>query len=240
VLRGTIDALIDLVMPRRCAGCDSDGGQRDGLCRWCVAALCSVTPQRTRPDPEPRGLPATYALAGYDGTLREALLRYKERGRHELATVLGERLAAAVLSGRAVHGGPVPVLVPIPATATAARQRHGDHMLRLAHRASAVLREHGIPAAVAPTLRALAKPDSTALDARQRAQAAADAFTTRRRRLPALRDAVAAGASVVLVDDIITTGSTLVAASLRLERQGVPVAFAAVLAATQRHHGTPT
>jgi adenine/guanine phosphoribosyltransferase-like PRPP-binding protein len=39
---------------------------------------------------------------------------------------------------------------------------------------------------------------------------------------------------VVLVDDIITTGSTLAAVSDRLKSMGIDVAFCAVLAATRR------
>jgi predicted amidophosphoribosyltransferase len=49
-----------------------------------------------------------------------------------------------------------------------------------------------------------------------------------------LRQAVSAGARVVVVDDIITTGATLVAVSDRLRGIGVRVDRCAVLAATRR------
>jgi predicted amidophosphoribosyltransferase len=227
-MSGALAALFDLVLPAACAGCGSPGSAAP-LCTDCVAALCGVTPQRVRPDPEPPGLPRTYALAAYGGALRSALLDYKEHGRHGLAAPLGDRLAAVVLRGLRGGSGPV-LLVPVPATAAAARRRHGDHIRRLAERAARVLRRGGVPAGVTDALRALPRADSTELSAAERAIAAQTAFAIRSRRGAAVRCAAACGVEVVLVDDIITTGATIAAASGRLGG----VSFAAVLAATQR------
>jgi predicted amidophosphoribosyltransferase len=49
-----------------------------------------------------------------------------------------------------------------------------------------------------------------------------------------VRDAVAAGARLVVVDDVLTTGATLAAVAQRLRSAGVDAPVAAVLAATQR------
>ena len=112
-------------------------------------------------------------------------------------------------------------------------------MLRLARRAARWLCAAGQPAVVTTPLRALPKKDSTHLDRDQRAQTARTAFAVRRQwrvgpRLAALRSVVDSGA-VVLVDDVLTTGATLAAAATLLTDLGVPVAFAATLAATRRH-----
>lgn len=241
-----LTALVDLVLPASCAGCGAPG-VRAACCRPCAVALAAARPQRVRPKPEPPGLPRTVALAAYDGALRSALLAYKDRGRHDLAALLGDRLAdvvaaglgapAAGLGAPAAGLGAVPrpvLLVPVPDTAAAARERHGDHMLRLARRAAGTLRRRGRPAAVASPLRARPRPDSVELSAADRVTAAATAFALRHRRLPDVRAAVAAGVTVVLVDDVITTGATLSAAADLLGRASVPVPLVAVLAATRR------
>jgi predicted amidophosphoribosyltransferase len=133
--------------------------------------------------------------------------------------------------------GPL-ALVPVPATSAAIRARHGDHMVRLARRAARWLCAAGQPAVVTTPLRALPKQDSARLDRDQRAAAAGSAFTVRRQwrtgTRPAALRSVADSGAVVLVDDVLTTGATLAATATLLLDLGVPVAFAATLAATSR------
>jgi predicted amidophosphoribosyltransferase len=222
-------ALVDLVLPAACAGCGADG---TAWCDRCADELASRAIAPAAPVPRPPGLPAVTAAGQYDGPLREAVVAYKDHGRHPLAAALGDRLAAAVRA--AVGPGPA-LLVPVPATAAAARRRYGDHMARLARRAAATLRRQGVPAAVAFPLRARRRPDFAGLSAAQRRYAAGHSFAIRPRRLSAVRAAVAAGLRPVLVDDVMTTGATLTAAAELLHSAGVPIQEAAVLAATLSH-----
>ena len=224
-------ALVDLVLPSGCGGCGASA--RSGLCAGCASVLAQP-PAPARPTPAPPGLPACVAGAEYDGPMRELILGYKERGRRDLTPVLGHALAGVVRAGWPDPGaGPV-VLVPVPATAAAVRARHGDHMHRLARRAAADLRRDGYDAAVATPLRALPRVDSAQLDREQRAAAAHAAFVVRpaASRLAALR-AIADRGAVVLVDDVLTTGATLAAATRRLLEHEIVVTFAASLAATR-------
>jgi predicted amidophosphoribosyltransferase len=64
---------------------------------------------------------------------------------------------------------------------------------------------------------------------------AAQAFRLRSRRVAELVR-LADGRSVVLVDDIVTTGATLAAVTHHLGTAGVAVDAAAVLGATRRRH----
>jgi predicted amidophosphoribosyltransferase len=227
--------LVDLVLPAECAGCRGHGlPLNQGVCASCATRLEALRPVPVRPSPAPPGLPRCVALGRYDGPLREVLLSYKERGRHGLARPLGRLLAEVVA---VAAGGPRPVLlVPVPATARAARQRYGDHVRRLARHAAARLRAAGWPVALARPLRALPRPDSVTLDSAGRVAAAAAAFRLRAGQVAALRQA-ATGRAVIVVDDIVTTGATLSAVTRLLVSAGVQVRAAALLAATARRLG---
>ncbi|GAA5195070.1 hypothetical protein GCM10023322_60950 [Rugosimonospora acidiphila] len=237
----TWTGLADLVLPGTCAGCGAGGP--GAMCANCLRALRGLRAHPVRPTPAPPGLPRCVAMGGYEGVLREVLLAYKERGRHTLARSLGDLLASAVLAGVRLAGPPAGtplLLVPVPDTAAAARDRYGDHMLRLARRASARLNASGWPAGLATPLSARPRADSAHLDRAGRASAAAQAFAPRPRELARMAEVAARGALVIALDDILTTGATLAAVAAGLRDAGVPVPLAVVVAATRRRTGPRT
>ncbi|MBC7373551.1 MAG: ComF family protein [Frankiales bacterium] len=202
--------LLDLVLPRDCAGCDTPGRT---LCRPCRTGLIRA-PFTHLPTPAPAGLPPIVAAAVYAGTVRTLLLAHKERGRTTLAGPLGALLAAAV----AGHG-PGVVLVPVPSSPAAVRARGHDHARRLAAVAG---RRARLPvAALLVGVRAVA--DQSGLDAQGRADNLAGALAARR---------TPSGLAVVIVDDVVTTGATLAEAARALRAAGAEVRGAAVVAAT--------
>ncbi|MGK5444888.1 ComF family protein [Micromonospora sp. URMC 105] len=219
------------MLPTGCAGCRRPGSaSRRGFCPDCAAGLQALRPGPVRPTPAPPDLPPCHALGPYGGPLREALLAYKERGRHGLAGPLGALLAEVVAA--AVGPARPVLLVPVPDTAAAARSRYGDHLSRLARHAARRLRGAGWDVRTARPLRALPRPDWVALDSAGRAAAAASAFRPR-----AVGGGRAAGdRSVVVLDDILTTGATLAAMARTLRASGITPNAAAVLAATQKRH----
>ena len=206
--------LLDLVLPRDCAGCGAPGRT---LCGPCTAALC--VPRPHRPDPCPAGLPPLVAAGSYDGPARAALLAHKERGRLGLARPLGAALAAAV---RALDPPPGVVLVPVPSSPQAVRERGHDHARRLARAAA-----RRVPGATArPVLLPVRDvADQAGLGTAARTANLAGALRSRR-ALP--------GLPVVVVDDVVTTGATLNEARRALEAAGAHVHGAAVVAATRR------
>jgi predicted amidophosphoribosyltransferase len=207
-----VGELVELVLPVSCVCC-----QRPRAL-WCAG--CRPVSQ-----PELAALahaPPTYAAGSYDAELRTALLSYKERGHRALLGPLAGYLADAVdVAVRAlVPDGCGPVLVPVPSTRVAARQRGGDHVRRLAR---VVAREHALR--VVPAVH-LTGPvaDSAGLSPAQRAAN----LTGRMRATPA-----PTGLAALLVDDLVTTGTTLTEAARALSEAGWQTAGAAVIGATR-------
>src|SRR5215207_5498761 len=178
-MTGLWAALADLVLPAACAACGEDGKKLTyEVCSACIRAIEELTVHPSRPTPAPAGLPPVYALGEYGGELRELIIEFKDRGRHRLARPLGALLAhviAAAEPGR----GPVLVLY-VPDTPSAARQRHGDHMRRLAVAAVRRLNLIGRDALVGQPLVARPRADSAALHIAQRAASAREAFAVNR------------------------------------------------------------
>lgn len=212
------------------------------MCEDCAGALYGARPGRVRPEPEPPGLPVVHAAARYEDAPRAVLLAHKERGALELAVPLGTALAGAVRSAVAdasatgdgtrgvgvaypgsgwVHGSAVDaiqelILVPVPSARRSVGARGHDPARRIAGAAAAELRRCGTPARVAPVLR-------------QRRSVGDQAGLGARERLANLSGALGVvpgghrlleGGRTVLVDDLMTTGASLVEATRAL---GVPV-----------------
>jgi predicted amidophosphoribosyltransferase len=229
--------LADLVLPSACAGCGAERvALRFGACAACAAALEALKPFETVPVPPPRGMPRCTAVGPYGGALRGVLLAYKEKGRHRLARPLGALLAVAVAEA-ARRGGAAPAapvrLIPVPSTGAAARERHGDHMARLAAHAARRLRSAGWNADVVQPLRALPRPDSVSLDAAGRVAAAESSLRIKGEPPPVFRRRPTMRGTLIVVDDIVTTGATLAAVAGRLREAEMQVTGAAVLAATR-------
>lgn len=211
--------LLDLVLPRSCAGCGVSGRS---LCADCEAIL--RRPRRHRPEPCPPGLPPLVAAASYDGVVRAALLAHKERGRLGLVRPLGSALAAAVAQ---LGVPPGIVLVPVPSAPAAVRARGHDHARRLAATAA-----RSLPGTRARPLLVAARAvaDQSGLDSAGRAANLSGALRARR-PVP--------GLAIVVVDDVVTTGATLAEAARALRAAGADVVGCAVVAGTRRLNRHP-
>jgi predicted amidophosphoribosyltransferase len=162
-------------------------------------------------------------MASYDGVTRAALLAFKERGRRDLAPALGARLAVAVTCAGRTAPEPVPLLVvPVPASPAGRRQRGIDHVATLVRAAP------GLPSPTSVLRWSRQVTDQTTLGSAARSANLAGALRADFPQASGERRP-----AIVLVDDVVTTGSTLQEAARACRRAGFQVVGAAALAATR-------
>ena len=222
--------LLGLVLPVACAGCGRDDVPWCARCRAALAGpvrRCEEGAARLdRLDGTPP-LPV-WTVADAVGPVRAAVIAWKDRGRTDLTAGLSgvaRRLGVAAAVGLAGAGGRATVLVvPAPSTAATRRRRGRSHTRELAGGVVAGMSDERARAVVADVL-VRRGGHQVGLGARERERNLVGQVAVRRR-------ARVAGALVVLVDDVLTTGATLAAARTALEAAGAHVAGAAVLAAT--------
>ncbi|MGJ3230968.1 MAG: ComF family protein [Oceanicaulis sp.] len=154
----------------------------------------------------------------YDEASRVLPLTLKHAGRTDMLAAFGRWMARA--GGDALAGAEL--LIPVPLHASRLRRRRFNQSLLLAR---AVSRECG----VAVDAHALARTRRTGtqggLSAGGRTRNVAGAFKVR----PAAKDRIA-GARVVVIDDVHTTGATLAACVRALKRAGAANVNALTLA----------
>lgn len=214
-------SLLDLVLPRECGGCGRPGTA------WCAECrdVLSRPPRLVRPRVVV-GAPC-WALGTYGGTCRSVVVAAKERGRRDLAGPLGDALAGAVrclqVEGELDPPELAPViLVPAPSRRRAARSRGGDPVARACRRAAGEL---GSGAASVSRVLVMGSGvrDSVGLSARERA------VNLRGR----IRVRGSVRGSVVLVDDVLTTGTTAAESVAALGNSGIRVDAVLVVAAVR-------
>lgn len=214
---------VDTVYPKRCGGCGRRGS-------WLCPA-CDRTLQRFAPpwcdrcglpdvfsscacDSTPHELSHVRSVGPYSGWIRGAIhaLKYENewgRGEH-----FGPLVAAV-----AATTGSYDVIVPVPLHASRLRRRGFNQSQLLAEHVSCNL---GVP--TEPLLiRTKATASQVDLDATQRYENTRNAFVLA--RPTALNDS-----SVLLVDDVITTGSTLAACATVLRDAGATTVDAVTIA----------
>ena len=221
-----VSATGDLLLGASCHGCGTPGW---GTCPNCRRRLAHLQPRATVPDPCPPGFPTTVASAPYDRLLRRLIIAHKERQALGLSRLLADRMAVSVhvllrlVNHRATD--PVIVLVPVPSAARAVRQRGFDATLTLARLAGRRLRTRYPVRVLAALAQLRSVRDQAGLDAHQRHRNLSGGIRVRR---------AVDGALVVLVDDLVTSGSSLTEAARVVRSGGGLVLGAATVAATRR------
>ena len=223
-----IDAWLDLVHGGGCVGCTTPGRS---LCSGCRHEL-PVRGEPVRPTPCPAGLAACFAGGEYDGLLRAMILAHKEHGTFSLATPLGQVLAAAAHA--ALDPSVATVLVPVPSRAAVVRARGHDPVLRMARAAARRLRGSGHRVRVTEILEQRGEVhDQAGLTAGERSANLAGSMGVRAPTRAALARS-GLRCSLLLCDDVLTTGATARQAQRALEESGLRVRAVATVAATRK------
>lgn len=214
-----VGRLLDLALPATCAGCGAEGPPLCPACRPGVETRVRLPPGTPMgmPDGPPHPLVQLEWCAPFAGTTRRALHALKYAGERRLAVPLG----AAVAARWARVGVSGDLLVPVPVHAGRRRERGYDQAELIAASAAEVL---GLPMAPVVT-RLRATTPQYRLDRRHRATNVAEAFAVR-----AGSGRLISGRDVVLVDDVVTTGATLVAAAEALLAAGAATVSAVTVA----------
>jgi ComF family protein len=159
----------------------------DGLC-----LRCRTTPLR---------IDCIRSAVYFEGVLREAMHRLKYRGLAALAEPLGGLMATYWKK----HPMPADIVVPVPLHAARLRERGYNQAALLARE---MARQVGLQVAEQTLVRQRATAPQVELDARQRRENVRDAFCC--------SDDSLSGSTVLLIDDVCTTGATLEACAIAL------------------------
>jgi ComF family protein len=224
-LRRAARALADVIVPPLCLACRRLLTTHDALCPACWKRIDFIRP----PLCDRLGIPMPFdtggtmisaaaaadppdydrarAVARFDGVMRELVHDLKFRDHHDARRLFGRWLSEA---GAGLLAD-AELIVPVPLTRGRLLARRFNQAAILALEVS---RRTGVRADMTVLLRVRRTPPQIGLTREQRRQNVAGAFAVAGGRH------VLAGAKVVLVDDVITTGATAGACARALKRAG--------------------
>jgi len=224
------DALADLFLGSSCLGCGAPGRL---VCPSCRTGLPD-TARALAPDPCPPGLAGSWSCLDYEGLAKAMIVGHKEHRMLGVTRLLGQLLATAVLG--AGQGVTPLLLVPAPSRPATVRSRGHEPLWAITRAAARHLTAAGVDATPLRLLAIRGRPaDQAGLSAQARAANLTGTQWCPSRLLAGVDHRVRA-ASVVLCDDVLTTGATAGEAQRALAAVGIRVTGIATIAATRRIH----
>lgn len=225
-VRSSLRGLIGIVYPPSCIACQAATGEAQALCPACWRGIGFIE----RPYCERLGTPFAVdlgngllspaaiadppvfararAVCRFDGTARELVHRLKYGDRVELSLTLGRMMTQA---GRELTSD-TDLVLPVHLHRTRLWRRRFNQAAALAQ---VVARETGLPLAAKALTRIRRTRQQVGLTRAQRAENLQGAF-----HVPVTARGLVEGRRVLLVDDVLTTGATVNAASRALLRAG--------------------
>ena len=220
IFRAAARWALDFALPPRCAGCGTIVGDVHSFCPDCWikvqflgesgCATCGLPLAGTeqtacgRCQAKPPRILRTRAAVSYDELSRDLAIRLKYGRKVAIARTMARYMAPLV----SFEGEPV--LVPVPLHRGRLWSRGFNQSALVARELS---RRLGIPSDPLVLRRTRATPALKGMSHLQRRKAVAGAFDVRDRNS-------VAGKTIILVDDVLTTGSTADACARTLKRAG--------------------
>ncbi len=233
MLAALFDPFLTLLYPPRCLVCRMLGDS--GLCAGCAAqiipvaapfcAVCGHTLTDSRCMNCAAQTPAfrcSRSLGAYDGVLRHAIHQFKYRDRPQLALPLGRLLAVyARAQASGLNHLHFDALLPVPMHPVRQRVRGYNQSERLARVLGAEL---SLPLLTGVLVRARPTRPQVGLSGETRRTNLRGAFTVKQPDL-------VRGRTLLLIDDVVTSGSSLHECASALKSAGASAVYALTLAA---------
>jgi len=216
-----LEKAISVIAPHRCIVC---GKYDNVVCTACAYAMrqisepfCVLCGRRSLNwvvcAPHDSALNGVYVASQYDGVIAEMIRRFKFDHARAAATPLAAHISAALPSFDSLW-----LVVPVPTVASHIRERGYDHAALLGRELAKIV---GLP------FKAVLR---RAHNRRQIGANRAMRLKQLKGSIEVIKNCGVVGRNVLLVDDVCTTGSTLVEAAQMLKKAGVRQVWGAVAA----------
>ena len=224
-MKKLLSALLDLIYPPKCPFCRSVLDRNaEGACPLCEDALPKTGMQRAKR--LENGMLCLSPLR-YDGAVREAVRRYKFRGLAVYGEAFGKRMARCLREERYTA---LFTITWVPLSEKRLRQRGYDQARLLAE---SMAEELGLEKP-RPLLRKLrdTRAQSSLREEKERKENVKGVYEV-------IDPALVKGAHILLVDDVVTTGSTLMSCAAALWKAGAQEVSAITLARATKEEYLP-
>ena len=224
MLHRLIENIVDLILPRRCLKCGKLLENAGYLCDKCADEINFIIPPYCQRCGNPlhdensqlcagcaSGKKRFYRLArsamAYDDSDKNLIIAFKFFDRTENANLLAAMMKVA---GKDIFAAGVDMFIPVPLHYTRLIKRRYNQSSLLAEKLS---RMTGIPTENFALIRHRKTRPQVECSGRARVTNVKNAFSVKRPEL-------ISGKRIVLIDDIMTTGSTLKESALALKKAG--------------------
>ena len=212
MLKNSVDTVIDLVYPPLCTHCLRVGAP---LCKHCQAEIVPLTQQGSEPPIE--FIEGYVGIGSHSGPLRSSIHALKYEKDQRQAEVLGALLANRIK----VSQWTFDMIIPVPSDINRLKERGYNQAERIAHFLSVHLENQTVIEALHKLHHTESQVGKTAIERKENTK---DAFAV----VPQFQDIIV-NKSILLIDDVCTTGSTLQVCTAALRDAGVKAVYVATV-----------